>query len=150
MSAPQKKPPLRSAATAGPQARRTAPTVKDTRTPKERRTDGVLGLCQLAAGLLFQIPTLRPDAAAIAYYAGPLANEAAELADTDERAAALLDKIADIGPMGAIVTVITSLGMQIAANHGIIKAGSFGTMTPDALIDTVVERGENDESTVKP
>jgi len=122
-----------------PQARRTPQAKPDSRTPREKRVDGILGYAQVIAGVLFQAPPLRPDAAAIAYYAGPIANEAADIAENDERAARLLDKIAETGPYGALVMALGSLALQVAANHKLVSPGTFGTFPPDEIVKLVTE-----------
>lgn len=121
------------------------PLKKTPNDAKQRRAEGVLGMVQLTAGVLFQVPAFRPDAAALALHGGNLANEAAELAEHDERAAALLDKITTMGPYGGLISAIAAIGFQIAANHNLIRPGMLGTMEPNKLVDHVIG-GESDKS----
>lgn len=113
-------------------------------TPHEHRRDGLTGWLQLGSGLLYQVPPLRNDALVIAHFGPSFAEEAANLADDDERAARLLDKIADMGPYAALVMIALSAGMQIAANHGFVKPGVLGTMAPDDFANAVM--GEDDDN----
>lgn len=126
-----------------------APRMPD-KTARERREEGLAGWLQLGATLAFNVPRLRPDAAVIAYYGPGMAEEAAAIAEEDARAAALLDKIASMGPYSRLVTLVVAAGMQIAANHGLVKPGVMGTMKPDEFIDAVTRTDEGGDEDDKP
>lgn len=115
-------------------------------TPHEHRRDGLTGWLQLGSSLLYQASPFRNDALVIAHFGPPFAEEAANLADDDERVARLLDKIADMGPYAALVMIAVSAGMQIGANHGLVKPGVLGTMAPDDFAAAVLGEGDDDSS----
>jgi hypothetical protein len=117
-------------------------------TPHEKRAEGLSGWAQLGAAILFQVPALRPDAAVVAHYGPAFAEEAANLADEDERAAALLDKISGMGPYAALVSILAQAGMQVAVNHGFMRPGFMGTLPPEEFVTVVtIDKfvGESDD-----
>ena len=148
--------------TAAPPRKASAPTVTPLRTQNtakqaaefndaksainERRAQGVRGWAQLAAGILYMVPPLRADAAAVVLHTPAIATEAANVADEDERAAALLDRIASVGPYGALITAVAGLAVQLAVNHGLLKPGVMGSHDPDALMSAMMEDNADDNT----
>lgn len=125
---------------------------KDTtnKTPFERRKEGVTGILQMIATPMAFVPTLLPDAAVIARYGEEVGTEAAAIAAEDERVARVLDRISSMGPYSRLCGLVFAMGAQIAANHGLITPGMFGTLPPDQFVDTVAreqEGGDGDQST---
>lgn len=115
-AAPQRRSP--AASKRGPQA-------KDYRA-------GIEGLGQLAAGaLLFVSPA---DGAAVAFHTPPIASALNDLAKEDPRIAAILDRILQVGPYGALLAAIAPLVLQILCNHGKLPAGTMGAIPPDQLV----------------
>lgn len=124
-----------------------APKV-ETKTPRQRRQEGLTELFQFGAALAMPFPAFRPDAAVIVQYGPALAEEAAAIADEDSRAAALLDRITTMGPYGKLLGITVQMGLQIAANHGLIKPGFMGTLPPRDFVTAVIgeEVASPDES----
>lgn len=97
---------------------------------------GIEGLGQLAAGaLLFVSP---PDAAAVGFHTPPIAQALNDLAQQDPRVAAILDKLLQVGPYGALLASVMPLVLQILCNHGKVPVGLLGTMDPDQLVTAFV------------
>lgn len=143
MAVPQTPP--RKTPSATPRPTVTIAAVPKVLTPHEKRAEGVTGWAQLGAAMMYQVPALRPDAAVIAHYGPAFAEEAANVADEDQRAAALLDKIAGMGPYAALVSILMQAGMQIAVNHGWMRAGAMGTLPPDQFVDAVTATPEEED-----
>lgn len=103
----------------------------------EVRRQGIEGLVQLSAGacLLVERGTgqkaFRADAITLASNAGELGEAIAATADADDRFARVVDKICSAGPYSALISVMFSVGSQIARNHG---APVPGTTSPEDLI----------------
>jgi hypothetical protein len=104
---------------------------------KEARSQGVAGIVQLAAGgcLLAERGTgqkaFKADAITLASSAGEIGEAIADVCDSDERFARVIDKVCAAGPYSALITVMFSVGSQIARNHG---AAVPGTSNPEDLI----------------
>lgn len=76
------------------------------------------------------------DAAAISMHAETIAPEVGKLASQNEKLAAGLDWIAESGPYAALIEACVVLGLQLAANHKLVKAeklASAGIVSPDVL-----------------
>lgn len=99
---------------------------------KEARESAVVGLGQLA-----QVPLLATkqyaDAGAVGLYWPAIAHEVAELADTQEAIANLIDPLMKVGPYTALVAAVLPFFMQIAVNHGRVAPGSMGTVPASSL-----------------
>lgn len=118
------------------------PSVK--KSVKEQRTEAVAGLGQLA-----QVPLLATkqfaDAGAVGLYWPSISKEIAELAETQEPIANLIDPLMKIGPYTGLVAAILPFFMQIAVNHGRVAPGSMGTVpasTLEAQIKTAMAQAE--------
>jgi hypothetical protein len=105
----------------------------------EARAAGVKGLMQIGAGLTLLAgratgkDAFKADAVAIASVADDTAAACVQIAKTDPKFAAALDKVCSVGPYGALITIAAGLGAQIARNH---KPGRSipGTVHPDELL----------------
>lgn len=102
---------------------------------------GIAGVLQVPTAALAMAgrfkPALAYDAAAIAVHTPTIADALNTLAQEEPRVAAVLDKVLAIGPYGAMVGVVITLGAQIAVNHKRlpIEAGqAFGAVEPDTLM----------------
>lgn len=111
---------------------------------KEQRTEAVAGLGQLA-----QVPLLAmkqyADAGAIGLYWPGISKEIAELAESQEAIAGVIDPLMKIGPYTGLVAAILPFFMQIAVNHGRVAPGSMGTVpasTLEAQIKTAMAQAE--------
>lgn len=102
--------------------------------PKDYR-EAIKGAVQVPASvLLVKYPA---DACVLLANADSLAEVGQQLAEHDERIAALLEKVTEVGPYGAAAALIVTMGAQFMVNHGIIKPGIMNTVPPDVLIAQV-------------
>ena len=85
-----------------------------------------------------RVPALMADAVAIEQHLPPIAEELGKLADSRPEVAAMLDRLTAAGPYAALLGALVPLGLQLAANHGLLRPGMFGTVPPDALIAQMV------------
>ena len=105
----------------------------------EARTAGVRGLVQIGAGLTLLAgkatgkDAFKADAVAIASVADDTAAACVQIAKTDPKFAAALDKVCSVGPYGALITIAAGLGAQIARNHKPDRQIP-GTVHPDELL----------------
>lgn len=105
---------------------------------REVRAQGVQGMVQLGAGacLLVERATgqeaFRADAITLASAAEEIGSAVAGVCDQDERFARVVDRICAAGPYSALITVMFSVGSQVARNHG---AQVPGTHDPAELIE---------------
>lgn len=78
---------------------------------------------------------LKADAATIGMHAGPIATEAARLADTQPVAARIIDPLMVVGPYAAFMAVCVPFIVQIAANHKVGGASfaGMGAIPPEVL-----------------
>lgn len=65
-------------------------------------------------------PVFRLDALAVAEHTPAIAGALADLALENAQFAAVLDRVAQVGPYGGLVVATMPLVLQLAANHGII------------------------------
>lgn len=116
--------------------------------PKRTRPDyrpGITALLSLPAGLVGAAGAtlgrreLVADAATIMAHAPGLAGGLDELAGQDPRVAAVLDRVLQAGPYGALITAVVPMAAQILANHGILKPGQMGTMPPEDLVQAYAQ-----------
>lgn len=111
-----------------------APSLDD-----DARAAGVRGLVQIPAGVLLLAGKVTKkdvyiaDGVAVASVADDTAAACVQIAKTDPKFAAALDKICAVGPYGALITVAFSLGTQIARNHNPARKLP-GTIHPDELL----------------
>jgi hypothetical protein len=109
-----------------------------------RRTDyrPALGaLVQMVAAPLAvagqRSPAALADAAALAIH-GPAVVEAVnDIAQEQPAVARVLDRLAKVGPYGALLTAVAPLAVQMLVNHGMIpvEAGeAAGAVSPDDLV----------------
>jgi hypothetical protein len=105
----------------------------------EARAAGVRGVMQIGAGITLLAgkatgkDAFKADAVAIASVADDTAAACVQIAKTDPKFAAALDKVCSVGPYGALITIAAGLGAQIARNHKPDRAIP-GTVHPDVLL----------------
>lgn len=111
-----------------------------------QRAAGVQGWVQIGAGLLLMAgkatgnTAFHADAAVVASNAGAIADACVQVARTDARFAAALDKVCASGPYAALISVGVAVGTQCLRNHrpGLALPGTvhpdeiFGLGAPDA------------------
>ncbi len=109
-------------------------------------TEAIKGLGQLVAIPLSLAGRanvkLAYDAATVVAFLPDVAEFGNELAQSEPKVAALLDKVMTIGPYGKGVALALGIGAQIAVNHGWIPldAGKgMGAMEPEALMNHVAQ-----------
>lgn len=127
---------LSGAVKAPPRTTRAATKAATQRSGKlAERHEAVTGLWQLA-GFGCVIFRQYADAGAIGLHSGPITDELVSLSDKNEKIARAIDYLTEAGPYAGLIVAVMPLAMQIAANHGIIKAelaGSVGVVPPQAL-----------------
>lgn len=137
---------------AAPAAPRPARAKKAASSPKARAarattTDyraGIAGILQLPSAALAMAgrfnPALMYDAATLAIHTPSIAEAVNDLAQNEPRVAAVLDKILQVGPYGAIIGVMVTIGAQIAVNHKKIPAAAaeaMGAVEPEILMQSL-------------
>lgn len=85
---------------------------------------GIMGLIQLAATPLVVAGTrsdaAMADAAALTVHGPPIADALHSLAQERPEVAAVLDRVLQAGPYGALLAAALPLAVQIATNHGLL------------------------------
>ncbi len=127
----------RKAAPAAPRpTRKAGPRAKPSAALPDYR-EGVAGLLQIPAFILASAGRLNPvleyDGIAVAVATPNIAEAVNALAQEEPRVAAVLDKILQVGPYGALLGALVPLVAQIAVNHKRLPAGTLGTQEPEAL-----------------
>jgi hypothetical protein len=115
-------------------------TVSAPRKPiKAQREEALNGMGQIA-----QIPlvTMRmyADVGAMSIHWPNIAKELANLAETQEPIAAVIDPLIKIGPYTALIAAVMPLTMQVLVNHKMAPAGAMGTV-PASSLQAQVEAG---------
>lgn len=115
--------------------RESKPRVRTSEVGDYRET--IKGILAIPVGaLVMKYPA---DAATVIVNMDSLANVGQKIAEHDERAAALLDKLTEAGPYAEAVALVATMTAQFLVNHGKLKAGIVpGTKTPDELIESVL------------
>lgn len=115
---------------------KTAAPVAETRSLREVREEGLLGIGQLGQAACVSIGSLA-DAGAVGRFFPPVAHEIAVLAETNPYAANMADVLLKVGPYAGLVTAILPLAFQIAVNHGMFNNGmglqNFGVVPRETL-----------------
>jgi len=147
---PKRGPGGRPARYDAPRAAKAAPATAGAESPQaaaKRRSDGVKGFVQSAATGTAFVYTLTQDTAfyadsiTLTSFAEPLAEACAQTAAVSPGFAKLIDKIAKVGPYGALTTVVLGLSAQLAANHG-VRLPLPGVMAPADLIAAFERQNE--------
>lgn len=123
---------------AGPKPKQ-QPRPKKPTTPDYR--PGINGILQVVAAPLMvaglKSPALAADAAAIVHHAEDLSNALQETAEQVPGFAAVLERVLQVGPYGALLAAVMPLGMQLAVNHGLLSTEigrALGAADPGDLI----------------
>lgn len=135
-------PPPRNTRTTTPK-KQTEPQLTPEEAAQKRittRQQGVADLGQIGV-FITGIFGWKADAGTISMYAPQIGLEAAKLAETNEKLGAQLDRAAEMGPYAALLAIGVQFGVQIAVNHGWMKAEKFGSgsaiMAPEQIIAEV-------------
>lgn len=128
--------PRKAAPTAPKPTRKAGPRAKVSAATPDYR-EGIAGLLQIPAFILASAGRLNPaleyDGIAVAVATPNIAEAVNSIAQDEPRVAAVLDKILQVGPYGALLGALVPLAAQIAVNHKRIPAGTLGTLEPEAL-----------------
>jgi hypothetical protein len=101
------------------------------------------------AGKALGNKALVADAITLGHAVPAIATTVAEVADQDERIAAIVDKLVQTGPYAALVTALVPVALQIAANHNaaIARAGRpLGVRTVDEIIESAINTPEQPDA----
>lgn len=107
-------------------------------------TEGVKGMFQMVgtglaiAGAKSESPAFLADAVAIADHAHPVATALNDLAHERPEVAAVLDKLMQVGPYGAVIAAVLPLAAQLLTNHGVAPAGLLGSESPETLVSNAM------------
>jgi hypothetical protein len=107
----------------------------------EARHKGVQGLVQIGAGLTLMYAkashkqAFLADSVTIANSAPQWAGACVDIARTDAKFAAALDKVCASGPFAALITVAVGTSLQLVRNHRPELTTLPGTVHPDVLLD---------------
>lgn len=117
------------------------------RTITAKRRQGLTDLAGVPQGILLglgykaQNDVLLADAATLSMHAPMVAGAIADIAEQDDRVAAYVDKVIEVGPFAQIGMVLVAMGAQFARNHGALPAPVAamlgGTQDPAELADAV-------------
>jgi hypothetical protein len=89
----------------------------------KQRAEGVKGMVQIGAGVALLAgkatgkDAFRADAVTIVNAGDPIADACVQLARSDAKFAAALDKVCSAGPYAALITIAVGVGSQVARNH---------------------------------
>lgn len=97
----------------------------------------LIGMAMAAAGQRTGNLPLLADALAIQTHTPAIAKATADLAEQDARVAALLEKLAHVGPYGALIGALAPLIIQIGVNHNAVPAGVVPALAPLGIQDAV-------------
>lgn len=89
------------------------------------------------AGRALKMPALMADAAAVAVHQAPVAVALGDIAMDNAAFAAVLDKVAVVGPYGALITALIPMGLQLLVNHR-------GGPVPEEMTSTFGVRSRED------
>jgi hypothetical protein len=119
-------------------------SVKKASNLTSERYEALNGIGQIAqAGLI--AARQYADAGALGIHWENVSGELAKLAEKQESIAKLIDPLLTAGPYAALIAAVLPLGLQIAVNHGVGKAGMMNTVSPgllDAQIRTRITQME--------
>jgi hypothetical protein len=123
--------------TAKPAGRSSAPKGPD-------YTEAINGMIQLPAGALALLgmrdPRFLADAGTLSLHGPIVAAALNDLARERPDVAAVLDRVLAAGPYGALIGAVFPLVLQMLANHGVVKPGLFGTVTPETMVGAMQDR----------
>lgn len=112
-----------------------APKTPSIDTIRQDREDAVNGLFQLGSVVAMAFGKWA-DAGAINTYGPGITTETVKLADRYDSVGKGIDALAQVGPFAGIITAVTPLIIQLAANHKMIsatQAGALGATDPTVL-----------------
>lgn len=87
----------------------------------------------LGAAVITQADVFYADTYAVTLHRDAVAGGLAEAAKRSPIVAGALTRVAVVAPAVGIMTALSQLGMQLAVNHGRMRAGFMGTVPPELL-----------------
>lgn len=84
-----------------------------------------------------QSVALAADAATLVVYGSKVGEGAAKVAESDPRIAALLERIATVGPYAALLTPLVSMAAQMVSNHGMLPDEARAAMQVESAKDII-------------
>jgi hypothetical protein len=125
-----------------PAPKRSAPKRTPAKAPEVDYAEAVKGLFSIPAAVLIVVGQrahslpLLADSVTLQVHGEHVANAAAELAETDPRWAAAIEKIATFGPYGAFFGAALPMVAQLATNHGapVTLTQMFGAQEPEKFL----------------
>lgn len=118
---------------------------------REKYRSSVAGVLQIPAAILSMVDPV--DGYCAASYVAPFSEAIADLAVENPQVAAAVDRMAQAGPFGALLSVGLMAAVQFAHNHGKVPAGMARAMgaTPREDIEQILkQRGESLASERRP
>lgn len=101
--------------------------------------ESVLGVIQVISLPLAAVATrddrFAADLVAVEASAEPIADAFDQMARTNDKIAKVLDKLAEVGPYGLLISAVAPLVLQVAANHEAIPPGVAGTVDRQTLLE---------------
>jgi len=88
----------------------------------------------------------RADAVTLAANADALADACVETAKHSASFAAALDKVTQVGPYAALVSVTLGLGAQLARNHGVKAGEMLGAKPPEEILAALEAEDEHPQA----
>lgn len=110
---------------------------------RTRYASAVAGVLSIPTAILSMVDPV--DGYCAAHYTPHLAEAIADVAVENPQVAAVVDKLAQVGPLGALLSVGVVIGVQFAHNHGKVPEAMARAMgaTPRREIEAVLkQRGE--------
>lgn len=145
---PYKVNPERYRKRAANQRRATAPTAKGKAKKTSDHREAVLGAIQIVslpiAAAATRSDVFAADLVAINVCAEPIADAFDSLAGQNKAVAMALDKLGEVGPYGLVFAAVAPLLLQIGVNHGLVPAGTAGTVPPEVLLAEVAGDAQTD------
>lgn len=96
------------------------------------RIEALNGIGQLAQAGLVATGNLA-DAAAVDNHWPAISKEVSNLADSNEKVAAVVDRLSAVGPYTGLLMAVLPFAAQILVNHKRMPAGAMGTVSGELL-----------------
>lgn len=109
-------------------------------------TSDVAGVLQLTTIPLVMAGTRKPEFMADAYVIGKgipeVADAVNDLAQSDPRIEAIVQRLTKVGPYGALIATVMPIAIQVAVNHRAVPPGFMGTADPADILAVAAAEGE--------
>jgi len=143
---PYKRDPARYQTRAANQRRASGPAPKKKTPGKSAHREAMLGLIQIVSLPVAMAATrsdvFAADLVAINVCSEPIADAFDSLAGQNKAVAAALERLGEVGPYGLVLAAVAPLVLQIGVNHGLVPAGTAGTVSPEVLLAEIAGEPE--------